>query len=652
MDDVEQQEIEAPSPVNKTPSADEIAVLSRVKFGHPRDNEKVVSGLFWSVFFIQLLVNYDSGALPAVVDLLETEFGLKEFDLGLLGALPYIGFTASSMFSGRLLQTLSQKGVLITLLLLNAVSCLLLAFANGRPLLYISRILIGMTQAAFVIYSPVWIDEFAPPSRVALWLGLVQASAVIGVMFGYLIAGYSHTVSLSWRYAIGLQAALLVPFAIGMIFCPKKFINIPDHAELQAQFLAQYEKHMSELANKNTESLPPPIKNDVNDNDVHVHFPETIYPSTNTSPPRQTVSESGVYDDEYHRRVSIHNRWDPYSTSSRADIVDDDTESIKSAAVMAASSLIFASPAAGVFSAVQMARSATSANLQTPSGSPVGSCTQSLEFRKCLSRQDLNKSEQHDKTEVLRIPEAVELEEAAMKQKKVHESPLRQLVKLARNGIFMWMVVALCALYFVVTGVQFWTTKYLLGAYPSVKREAILAAFAITAATAPTLGVLFGGVTVSLIGGYKTPRGLNRTILFIIMCGAVATAAGLVAGFVGGYWAFVGLLWVILLFGGAILPPATGILIFVVDIDSRAFTSSVSMFLYNIFGYALGAGLPGAIATTKGGLRLGMQVILGWAAFGLIGGIGALCYSLKNKERYFPTSNIVVPTQERIEKHQ
>lgn len=48
-------------------------------------------------------------------------------------------------------------------------------------LLLTSRLLIGFTQAPFVIYAPVWVDEFAPPRKAALWMGLMQGSAVVGV---------------------------------------------------------------------------------------------------------------------------------------------------------------------------------------------------------------------------------------------------------------------------------------------------------------------------------------------------------------------------------------------------------------------------------------------------------------------------------------
>lgn len=51
-------------------------------------------------------------------------------------------------------------------------------------LLLASRFLVGFTQAPLVVYAPVWVDEFAPPRKAALWMGVTQGAAVVGVTVG------------------------------------------------------------------------------------------------------------------------------------------------------------------------------------------------------------------------------------------------------------------------------------------------------------------------------------------------------------------------------------------------------------------------------------------------------------------------------------
>lgn len=82
-------------------------------------------------------------------------------------------------------------------------------------------------------------------------------------------------------------------------------------------------------------------------------------------------------------------------------------------------------------------------------------------------------------------------------------------------------MLTLCALLFVVTGVQFWGTVFFassLGLTPTVA----MLTFAAVAATSPVAGVVMGGVTVDAVGGYKTLSGRKRTLY---ACTAYAAAA-------------------------------------------------------------------------------------------------------------------------------
>lgn len=81
------------------------------------------------------------------------------------------------------------------------------------------------------------------------------------------------------------------------------------------------------------------------------------------------------------------------------------------------------------------------------------------------------------------------------------------------------------------------------------------------------------------------------------------------------------------------MPTATGLILSSVPVSLRSFSSAVSMFLYNMLGYALGATLPGFIQTKiqenfdvsdARVLAWGIRLVLGWSLFGLVfGGLAA-----------------------------
>ena len=78
----------------------------------------------------------------------------------------------------------------------------------------------------------------------------------------------------------------------------------------------------------------------------------------------------------------------------------------------------------------------------------------------------------------------------------------RQIGMLLCSPLYVLLTLALCFLYFVVTGIQFWITDYLHEVVGEPK-EKVLTAFAITSCTGPALGVVFGGWLVDRMGGYK-----------------------------------------------------------------------------------------------------------------------------------------------------
>lgn len=140
-------------------------------------------------------------------------------------------------------------------------------------------------------------------------------------------------------------------------------------------------------------------------------------------------------------------------------------------------------------------------------------------------------------------------------------------------------------LYFTVTGVQFWGTKYL-----SIALQAPLPLvnllFVVCAATGPTLGVFFGGYLIdSGVGGYHGVEKRCQALRLCCFLGLLGAAAALPITFVANIYVVTCLLWLALFFGGATLPACSGILVSIVPREYRPLSSSVSMVVFNMLGY-------------------------------------------------------------------
>jgi len=79
----------------------------------------------------------------------------------------------------------SRKWILAGLLYSNT---LFQGTFYGIPIfgyLVVNRLFIGVTQSFIMIYSPVWVDQFAPRNRKTLFMAIQQVASPLGVVLGY-----------------------------------------------------------------------------------------------------------------------------------------------------------------------------------------------------------------------------------------------------------------------------------------------------------------------------------------------------------------------------------------------------------------------------------------------------------------------------------
>ena len=87
----------------------------------------------------------------------------------------------------------------------------------------------------------------------------------------------------------------------------------------------------------------------------------------------------------------------------------------------------------------------------------------------------------------------------------------QQLCRLLSSALYMRLVFALSGLYFIVTGIQFWATIYMVekvGANPLTVKTG----FVLTSITGPLIGVFFGGWLIDKLGGYKDDSGQSGVV--------------------------------------------------------------------------------------------------------------------------------------------
>ena len=176
-----------------------------------------------------------------------------------------------------------------------------------------------------------------------------------------------------------------------------------------------------------------------------------------------------------------------------------------------------------------------------------------------------------------------------MKRTDLWIQSIRALLKIQ---VYRNLLGAMTALYFTVTGVQYWGTKYMTIAL-NAPIAVVNILFVLCAATGPTIGVIFGGWLIDYFGGYKGPRQRVIALEIVTILGISGFLFSLPITFLTNIYYVAMCLWCLLFFGASVLPACSGILVSIVPRAHRTTSSSLSLVIFNMFGYFLSLILSG-----------------------------------------------------------
>jgi len=130
----------------------------------------------------------------------------------------------------------------------------------------------------------------------------------------------------------------------------------------------------------------------------------------------------------------------------------------------------------------------------------------------------------------------------------------------------------------------------------NVEKSVAASYFAIVCFLAPLTGVISGGVTTSYYGGYHTKKARESMLIAAWICLAVAIPIP----FTDSFLVFGVLIWLLLFFGGALLPALTGTMLSTVSESQRGSANSFATISFNFFGFMPSPFIYGLISKLAG----------------------------------------------------
>lgn len=695
-------------------AAHEHAVLSKEerKERYLQKTRAEAAYLFKYLILTQIVVYLEAGAIPCLLDQLSVALQLDATEQGALGGVVYLALSAASPFCAYLLHKFNPRIVLGLSLLFNNLAMLLLAGTpTGYPfsasLMIVARGLIGFTQAFVCVYTPLWVDEYAPREKVAGWMSYLQGSVPMGVMLGYFLGTVSNwfvpesgALFETWRWPFVLQFIGLLPINVAVFFVPKKHLMIRSDKSPNGSVASSSEgvvstsdiseeTHTIDLAEEATGTATVTVTapgSGAGEKDRLIANGGAPLSGRGTGLQFEDKSAgAGEYEPLSGRGDSMGGMFNYFDDALTTPLSTRSTRHDEEDALLASAAMYGSSSQRGLR---QLHQNQQQYHFGLPDND-VGSSSlrrsmmnkrgqSMMDIAAELENEELKRSSSHQEPGEASIPPAattVAISRIAPSSQKLRtaasstygamdtaltpiKSPQRSyleasifdeefmdedfeqgafldgIYELFHIPVFLLIVMGLTTIYFVVTGVQYWSTIFMIKSLHASK-YLVNALFVFVAGTGPIFGVFFGGWLIDRCGGYIGVEQRAKALGICMVLGLTAFGIGAGATYFQDVYITAGFLWLLLFFGGSILPACTGIFISVVPAAHRALASSFSVMVFNLFGYSLSPYLTGLIMDwviskegEKGGYfefcdeacvyRIGFRFCLCWSVWSVL----------------------------------
>jgi MFS family permease len=173
-----------------------------------------VVGMLWLI----CVFNYaDRQAIYSVFELLRTEMGLSDVELGVLGGSFMWVYAAALPLAGVVADRVNRKALILGGLLFWSVVTLATGWASEYWHLVLLRALEGLGEAFYFPASMSLLSDYHGPETRSRAMGLHQSSVYVGTVLGGSVAGYCADYY-GWRLGFYLFGSLGLGLAAILVF--------------------------------------------------------------------------------------------------------------------------------------------------------------------------------------------------------------------------------------------------------------------------------------------------------------------------------------------------------------------------------------------------------------------------------------------------
>lgn len=204
------------------------SLLSGISSINPKNIEVVLKRkIRWIImilfFIINMIMMMDTGLFSSATAKIKETLNVDNQTYGLFGSCNFSGRIIGTLLFMAIFNIFNRKYLILIPLYVNTFSIFLFTITNIVSILYIARVLSGISSTFGFIYFPIWIDQFGIQSKKTIMMSLIQMASPLGMVLGYTL----NTIlgSEKWKFSLLIESILLFIFITTLFFIPKKYFS-------------------------------------------------------------------------------------------------------------------------------------------------------------------------------------------------------------------------------------------------------------------------------------------------------------------------------------------------------------------------------------------------------------------------------------------
>ena len=169
----------------------------------------------WYVFYLLVISNIfiqmDHGSIPASTWNLYNIFNSNK-EIGLFGSLVFVGNLIGALIYFYLINIIQRKKLLVYSMFFIAICLITFILTTNTLYLLLNRVILGIFQAYFIIYLPLWCNQYGITNQRSIMLSICQLTTPLGVFVGYLIASECIYINedIGWKFSFVIQSVIII----------------------------------------------------------------------------------------------------------------------------------------------------------------------------------------------------------------------------------------------------------------------------------------------------------------------------------------------------------------------------------------------------------------------------------------------------------